>query len=148
MCYDRFSALEESLSRNRLFVSQDVLDLWIDDDKVTVDGSQLSLNDEQLVCKLAPAVLFVKEATGGDDPFQLVGRVKDEAQLALLGADTYMDSVLLEENAYDVQRGFVAQPLERGREALKDTIRDENQPFAEDIEASDELAAFLLDHLK
>lgn len=137
------------MGRNRLYMSQDALDRWVDEERVNMDGDRLSLRDEDLVCLLAPAVLFLREATGADDPHDLLGRVKDEEQLAALGADAYMDSVLLGDNAYDVQRGFVAVPQERPSRNLKDTIEDAAGELAmPDAEASDELADFLLDHLK
>ena len=127
---------------------------------------------------LAPAVLFLRESTGADDPHDLVGRVKEEAKLTILGADAYMDSVILEDNAYDVTRGFAAVPaVNTGQvDAVTDLdatlLDDDEEPTAEpppaspppgeaaaadaetdakgekDGESSDELAELLLKALK
>lgn len=98
------------MGKNRLFIPQDTLDQWVDEARAVVTDDELTLVNEARIYRLAPAVQFLREATGADDPHELVGRVKDQAQLTILGADAYMDSVILEDNAYDVRRGFVAIP--------------------------------------
>lgn len=98
------------MGKNRLFIPQDTLDQWVDEARAVVTDDEMSLVNEARTYRLAPAVHFLREATGADDPHSLVGRVKDQAQLTILGADAYMDSVILDENAYDVRRGFVAIP--------------------------------------
>ena len=139
------------MGTNRLFFSQDVLDRWIEEGKVAVEGRLLSLNEEKLVCQIIPAVLFLRESTGEDDPYDMVGRVKEERQLAELGADAYMGSAIIGDNAYDLQHGFVAVPLRQEiPENLKDTIPDESIPSFEELEAdpTEELAVLLLQHLR
>jgi len=98
------------MGKNRLFIPQDTMDRWVDEERAVLTDDELTLINEARIYRLAPAVLFLREATGADDPLELVGRVKDQAQLTILGADAYMDSVILDENAYDVRRGFVAIP--------------------------------------
>ena len=98
------------MGKNRLFVPQDVLDQWIDASMAFVEANELTLADESHIYHLAPAVCFLRESTGEPDPHDLVGRVKEDTQLTILGAEPYMDSVILEDNAYDVRRGFVAVP--------------------------------------
>jgi hypothetical protein len=98
------------MGKNRLFIPQDTLDQWVDEARAVVTDDELTLVNEARVYRLASAVQFLREATGANDPHDLVGKVKDQAQLTILGADAYMDSVILEDNAYDVRRGFVAIP--------------------------------------
>lgn len=98
------------MGKNRLFIPQETLDLWVDEQRADIEENELTLADDGKVYHLATAVLFLREATGEDDPNDLVGRVKEEAQLTILGAEAYLDSVILEDNAYDVTRGFVAVP--------------------------------------
>jgi len=98
------------MGKNRLFIPQETMDQWVDEARAVVHDTELTLADDGKVYHLAPAMLFLREATGADDPNDLVGRVKEEAQLTILGADAYMDSVILDDNAYDVRRGFVAVP--------------------------------------
>lgn len=98
------------MGKNRLFIPQETMDQWVDVSHAVVQDNELCLANDGRVYQLAPAMLFLREATGADDPHDLVGRVKEESVLTILGADAYMDSVILEDNAYDVCRGFVAVP--------------------------------------
>lgn len=113
------------MGKNRLFIPQDTLDLWVDEEKAFVEGDELTLAEDGRIYRLAAAVRFLREATGANDPNELVGKVKEETKLAILGADAYMDLVILEENAYDVQRGFVGVP------ALEASHEDELKSKAE-----------------
>ena len=70
-----------------------------------------------------------------------MGRVKEQRLIEALGAEVYMDSVVLGDNAYDVETGFVAVP-EPIRAAGPDYARRPSRPD------SDELAELLLKHLK
>src|SRR5450755_3403884 len=91
----------------RLFVSQELLDQWAVDGKIELSGSQLKILSEDRTFALTPGVHFLKLAAGEDRP-GLLGKVKSEEQLATLGGELYMSSVLLGEDAYDVQGGFLA----------------------------------------
>jgi hypothetical protein len=103
------------MGRNRLFVPQDMLDLWVADQKATVAGTELSLQGDSF--DLKPAVLFLRDVSETGDPHGLVGRVKDQVQLASLGAEHYMGSVILGDSAYDVRDGFIGIPHTRGSAA-------------------------------
>jgi hypothetical protein len=91
----------------RLFVSQELLDQWAVEGKIELSGSQLKILSEDRTFALTPGVRFLKLAAGEDRP-ALLGKVKSEEQLAQLGGELYMSSVLLGEDAYDVQGGFLA----------------------------------------
>ena len=91
----------------RLFVSQELLDQWAVEGKIELAGSQLKILSEDRTFALTPGVRFLKLAAGEDRP-ALLGKVKSEEQLAQLGGELYMSSVLLGEDAYDVQGGFLA----------------------------------------
>ncbi len=98
----------------RLFISQERLDAWTAEGKVTVEGDILTLVEDGRSFDIVPGVLFVKVA--GDDPDEagLLGKVKDEEALASMGADQYMSSVIVGETAYDVSCGFVGAPTDAG----------------------------------
>ncbi|RMH36266.1 MAG: hypothetical protein D6689_22795 [Deltaproteobacteria bacterium] len=81
------------------------------DAKVDVDGDVMTLADDGRAFRIRPAVLFLKVAGDDPDTADLVGRVKDEAALAALGADQYMNSVIVGDTAYDVCCGFIGEPL-------------------------------------
>ena len=63
--------------------------------------------------QIRPAVRFLRVAGDEADPNGLVETVQDERALQAMGADVYMDSVILGDTAYDVQPGFLGDPLQR-----------------------------------
>jgi len=91
----------------RLFVSQELLDQWAVEGKIELSGNQLKILSEDRTFALTPGVRFLKLAAG-EDGQGLLGKVKSEEQLANIGGELYMSSVLLGEDAYDVQGGFLA----------------------------------------
>jgi hypothetical protein len=99
----------------RLFISQERLDAWSGENKVEVQGDRMTLVDGGRVFQIRPAVRFMKVVGDEPDAADLIGRVKDEQGLAALGADQYMSSVIVGEIAYDVQCGFLGDPLVAGR---------------------------------
>jgi hypothetical protein len=105
------------MRENRLFVPQQMLDQWLSEDRVEIDGEVLVTRPEGQRFALTTAVLFKEEVSGSDDAHGLVGRVKDLEQLAELGAEHYADSVLMGENAYQVVEGFAGTPLQTEEEA-------------------------------
>lgn len=97
----------------RLFISQERLDAWSAEQRVTVDGDVMVLADGGRAFRIRPAVRFVRVTGSDDDPNDLLGRVKAEADLDEMGADLYMSSVILGDVAYDVQSGFLGDPIPR-----------------------------------
>jgi hypothetical protein len=91
----------------RLFVSQELLDQWSVEGKIELSGNLLKIQSEDRTFALTPGVRFLRLAAGGDGQ-RLVGKVKSEDQLTAMGGELYMSSVLLGEDAYDVQGGFLA----------------------------------------
>ena len=95
----------------RLFISQERLDSWSAEQRVELQGDIMTLADDGRSFRIRPAVRFMRVTGSDDDPHQLVNKVKDEESLAELGGDLYMESVILGEVAYDVQTGFLGDPL-------------------------------------
>jgi hypothetical protein len=96
---------------NRLFLSQAVLDRWLGEDRVEVEGEVMTtLPDRRAFC-LKTAVLFQNELTGAGDTPDLIGRVKDLDQISALGGDYAAGSVIVGDLAYEVAEGFVGEPL-------------------------------------
>lgn len=96
---------------NRLFVPQQMLDHWLSEGRIDVDGETMVTKPEGQRFQLTTAVLFKSEVTGSDDAHALLGKVKDLEQLAQIGAEHYADSVILGENAYQVVEGFAGTLL-------------------------------------
>ena len=98
----------------RLFISQERLDAWSAEQRVTLTGDIMTLSDDGRAFKIMPAVRFLRVAGEATDPNDLVNTVQDERTLDEMGADHYMYSVILGETAYDVQPGFLGEPIPRG----------------------------------
>lgn len=102
----------------RLFISQERLDVWSGENRVEVEGDVMTLADDGRSFKIRPAVRFLSVAGGDDDPNDLLDKVKEESTLEEMGAELYLtassgNSVILDEVAYDVQSGFIGDPLPR-----------------------------------
>lgn len=89
-----------------------MLDVWLSDERVEVEGEVMVTRPEGQRFHLTTAVLFKEEVTGEPDAHGIIGKVKDLEQLAALGAEHYADSVILGDNAYQVVEGFAGAPIE------------------------------------
>ncbi len=107
------------MRENRLFLPQQLLDHWLSEGRVEVEGEVMITKPEGQRFTLTTAVLFKSEVTGAADAHGLVGRVKDLEQIAALGAEHYADSVILGDNAYQVVEGFAGT-----------LVRDEDEGIA------------------
>jgi hypothetical protein len=90
-----------------LFVPQSVLDKWSEQGRIQVDGNVLTILGEGKDFALTSAVRFMK-MEAGDDIAGLLQKVKTTDALKQMGAEHYMESVILGEVAYQVQQGFLA----------------------------------------
>jgi hypothetical protein len=90
-----------------LFVPQSVLDKWSEQGRIAVDGNVLTILGEKKSFALTSAVRFIK-MEAGEDTAGLLAKVKTTDALKQMGAEHYMESVILGENAYQVQQGFLA----------------------------------------
>lgn len=94
----------------RLFISNPRLEAWSAEGKLALQGDQLMLPELSRAFRVRPAVYFVAIAGGANDPHDLLGTVKDEAELAEMGADHMMNSVIYVDTAYEVVSGFLGVP--------------------------------------
>src|SRR5437868_15336668 len=92
---------------DHLFVPQSVLDKWSEQGRIAVDGNVLTILGEKKSFALTSAVRFIKMEAGEDDA-HLLQKVKTTDALKQMGAEHYMESVILGESAYQVQQGFLA----------------------------------------
>ena len=90
-----------------LFVPQSVLDKWSEQGRVQVEGNVLTILGEGKDFALTSAVRFMK-MEAGDDVVGLLQKVKTTDALKQMGAEHYMESVILNDSAYQVQQGFLA----------------------------------------
>jgi hypothetical protein len=138
---------------SRLFWPQELLDQWIIDEKISLDGERLTIREGNSTYRVRQAVYFTADVGDGSDAHKLLGRVKELKQLEEMGAEKYMDSVLVEDSAYQVVTGFVGEqfPIAEGeQDERKDDQEDAAQhQSGESSEESDKelLAKFLIDNL-
>src|SRR5437868_9773534 len=138
-----------------LFVPQSMLDKWVDHGRVDVKGRVLTLLREKKSFQLTGAVRFVA-LEAGDDRAKLLGKVKTVEALKQMGAEHYMESVILGDSAYKVQQGFLAEANALRRAVgVKPAVRqkgtaDKSATHKEQGAAAGEqdlLAQFLLENL-
>ncbi len=92
---------------SRIFIAQEALDAWVAEGKGEVQRDELLDRSTGRRFRLREGLRFVSEVTGAADAHALVGRVKDLDQLIALGGEHMADSVIVGDNAYQVQQGFV-----------------------------------------
>jgi hypothetical protein len=142
-----------------LFVSQSLLDIWAGQGRVDLDARSITLlsgDGQGRRYELEPAARFLRVVDGGEDPNQLLARVKTLAQIRELGGDALADSVILGETAYEVEPGFLAEVAvveAAGRAAPGGAARASGaanglpRDLEERRKEAEALARFLLDNL-
>jgi hypothetical protein len=90
-----------------MFIAHEALERWIADGRAEVDAELLHDKETGRRFQVVEAVRFLEELTGLPDHAKLVGKVKSIADLGALGGEHMADSVILNDNAYRVQQGFV-----------------------------------------
>jgi hypothetical protein len=90
---------------NQIFFSQEILDGWIEQEKIIIDQEYLIIPSKEQRFQIKPAMLFLN-VVEGKDLYGLVGKVKLEEEIEQLGAEIYLNSVLIGDTAYEVRRGF------------------------------------------
>ena len=98
----------------KVFLPQDVVDSWITADKIELAGEVMTFRASGISLRMVPGFYFDHVAGGSDEGHMLLGRAKSKAAVAALGAEVYMNSVILAETAYEVEAGFVAKPTDSG----------------------------------
>jgi len=122
------------LAQNAMFVSQETVDNWLTLERITVEGELMTLLPEGQRFELKSAVHFVAEVADGGDEQGLVGRVKSLDAVAEIGGEHYADSVILDDNAYEVVEGFL------GLNIGVDPAQASATPQAHDLAAATRLA--------
>ena len=140
---------------NRFFWPQELLDQWIVEEKITLDGQKLTLIDENRIYDVQQAIYFTSDVGDGKDHYKLIGRVKEKSTLESMNGEHYMDSVLIEDSAYQVVPGFTGEPVQdvetqdRSREKAADLSEAIAGQTGEEDSVDDRelLAQFLIDNL-
>lgn len=96
----------------KIFIPQDQIDTWVTTDKIDVAGEIMTFRNSHVSLRVVPAYYFDHVSGGSDVGHALLGRVKTKAAVAALGAEVYMNSVIVGETAYDVVVGCVGKPID------------------------------------
>jgi len=96
----------------KIFIPQEIVDRWVASDRVDLSGEVLTFRGRPVALRMVPGYFFDRVSGGTDDAHGLLGRAKAGAAIAALGAEAYMNSVILGETAYDVEPGFLAKPID------------------------------------
>jgi len=104
-----------------MFFSQHILVSLSDEGKIRLEGNIVTiLSGDKPSFELEPAFRFIRTADGGPDPHNLIGRIEYEKTLKARNAEIYMNSVIYQETAYEVETGFIGEKKEL-IERLSDT---------------------------
>lgn len=133
----------------RLFFSQSMLDSMIEAGKIRVEQSILTmLTADNPAFMLRPAYRFVKTIQDGPDAAGLVGQIRSERELKEMHAEIYLDSVIHQDVAYQVDPGFIAEKVVAAPEsAASPAAEAEPAKDGEKSDDPDQLSKFILDNL-
>ena len=113
---------------NSVFFPQSLLDILFDIGKLDIEGEDLVVKEHGFRYRVGEAVRVLTEVTTGEDPHNLCGRVAMRTYLSdELGAEILGNSMLVEDNAYDVVPGMVGEPVG----AVAPDARPEHEVLAE-----------------
>jgi hypothetical protein len=95
----------------RIFISQAVLEEWSIGEQLILDEHNVAtLTPSEWRYRLLPA-MHISMCLTGEDPRDLVGKVKLEEDLREAGGELAMGTVVLGDDAYEGTSGFLAQRL-------------------------------------
>lgn len=95
----------------RIFVSQQRVHQWTEEGRVSVEGNIMNLPELGRTFRLTEAFFVERVVSEGGDPFKLTGRVKTRSQIAALGGEVFLNSLIIGDAAYEGDPGFVGEAL-------------------------------------
>ncbi|HEX2676721.1 MAG TPA: hypothetical protein VHM19_08780 [Polyangiales bacterium] len=104
-----------------MFFSQEAVDVWLADGRVSLEGEVLQVLPDGPSFKLVTAVHVKDEVAGGGDAPQLTGKVKSTEAIVELSGEVAGGSVVLGDNAYEAVDGFLGELVDpsQAHDALK-----------------------------
>ena len=99
-----------SRSTSSIFIPLETLTLLSDIDRVELEGEELLIKPEGCRYRTTESVRVLDEVTTGVDTLKLSGKVCAREKLTgELGGELLGDSMLIEDNAYDIVSGFTCE---------------------------------------
>lgn len=93
----------------RIFVSQRRVQVWTEEGRIAIEGNIMNLPELGRAFKLTEAFFVQRQVSEGPDPHKLVGRVKTRSQLAAIGAEVFLNSLIVGNTAYEGEPGFAGE---------------------------------------
>lgn len=109
----------------RIFVSQRRVQQWTEEGRVTIDGNQMNLPELGRTFKLTEAFYVQRAVSEDGDQFKLAGRVKSRTQIATLGGEVFLNSLIIGDTAYEGDPGFIGEPVSASRSGRNSASRSE-----------------------
>lgn len=109
----------------RIFVSQRRVQQWTEEGRVTIDGNQMNLPELGRTFKLTEAFYVQRAVSEDGDQFKLAGRVKSRTQIATLGGEVFLNSLIIGDTAYEGDPGFIGEPVAAARSGRNSPSRSE-----------------------
>lgn len=94
----------------RIFISQRRVQQLTEEGKVHIEGNLMTLPELHRTFKLTEAFFIQRTVADGGDPHRLAGRVKTRVQLAALGGEVFLNSLVIGDSAYEGDPGFLGEP--------------------------------------
>ncbi len=95
----------------KVFFTQKTLDSLNEKNKISLEDDLLTIMTKEKPCfAIIPAYRFLRVESGGEDPLQILGKVKTEEEAKQMDIDIYRDSAIFKETVYVVEPGFIGVP--------------------------------------
>lgn len=101
------------LALPRIFVSQRRVQQWTEEGRVAIESSWMTLTELGRTFRLTEAFFVERAVSDGGDAHQLSGRVKTRQQIASLGGEVFLNSLIIGDDAYEGDPGFIGEPVSK-----------------------------------
>jgi hypothetical protein len=95
-----------------VFIPQTLFDALDYEGRISMEGGVLRIPEVDLSFLVDPAVKLTESVGRPGDPLGLLGTVRRHQEFAGLGWEHYLGSVIIAEDAYEVEEGFLATPID------------------------------------
>ena len=95
-------------AKKKIFLPQEKLEAWVSEGKISfTDNIITTFSDSKVSYTLVPAYKFLKLSSGDNDEQNLLGTIKTKEDLKDLNPDIFRDSIIINDNAYEVETGYI-----------------------------------------
>lgn len=125
-----------------IFVSQEQMEKYLGDGVADISQQEVVLRlDRTYIGTFEEAYYFIRNVVNPNDPKDMMGRVFTKEEIKNLNADIMQNSVIIGDDAYDVEEGFII--FEQGGSPLK--TEQEKRSKTQEIKS---LASLILESFK